>query len=68
MKRKYKPLLRATSAVLGNLSAGWFGLVLVAPNFTDITKIESILTLTKDAIFGIVFLVLTTIVERMIEK
>lgn len=68
MVKKYRfPFLRALSGVLGNLSAGWFGVAFITPNFVDIHTLQAIITLTKDMLFGILFLLATTIVERSIK-
>lgn len=68
VKNWRRPFLKALSAVLGNLSAAWFGVALITPNLTDITNIRSITTLTLDILLGIVFLGLTTIIERVLEN
>ena len=66
MKQYRRPFLRALSAVAANISAAWFILAFVTPNFAGVS-IESIITLTRDILLGIVFLVLTTIIERILE-
>lgn len=67
MHKWREPFLKALSSVLGNLSAAWFGLAFITPSFLDIRKIEALPVLTLDIILGIVFLALTTIVERILE-
>lgn len=56
--------LKSLSAVTSNLSAAWFALALVTPNFTNISNTEIIVVLTRDVVFGILWLVLTVIIER----
>jgi hypothetical protein len=67
MRRNYKVALRAISGVLGNISAGWFGVAMITPNFVDIRTFEAQITLTKDLLFGILFLVATIIIENFIK-
>lgn len=68
VKKKYHPLFRACSSVLGNLSAGWFGLAILTPNFINLEMIEAVFVLTMDVLLGILFLCLTTLVEGFIDK
>ncbi len=67
MNKKYRPLLKSLSALFTNFSAVWFGLAFVTPNFIDITNVEIFLTLTKDIGFGIVYLLLSMEIERILE-
>lgn len=64
MTKTKKAFLKALSSVTGNLSAAWFALVFITPNLSYIFTIKTIVVLTYDVVFGIVFLVLTTIIER----
>lgn len=41
-----------------NLSAGWFGAVIIVPNFAGLNRSLNFLVLTVDVIFGMFFLVL----------
>lgn len=61
-----QPFLRALASVLGNLSAAWFVVAFITPNFADITSFEGALVLTRDILFGIVFLLAATIIERLL--
>lgn len=63
-----KSWLRAYSGLSINLSAAWFGLAIVTPNFSDITTMEGFLTLTRDIMFGIIFLVTCVRIEEFLEK
>ncbi len=67
MKRKYLPLLKSVAGLYVNLSAGWFGLAFITPNFVDINTSETLLRLTKDIGFGILFLMLSAMVEEQIK-
>ena len=60
------PWLKALSGLSVNLSAAWFGLAVVTPNFANILKIETVVTLTRDVLFGIIFLLLTVFFEKHI--
>jgi len=61
-----RAFLKALSGVLANLSGAWFALALVTPNFGIFNK-EAIIVLTFYIIFAIIFLVLATIVERILD-
>ena len=60
--------LKAFSGLCINLSAAWFGLAFVTPNFADLSNINILWVLIRDVLFGIVFLVLTAMIERRMEK
>lgn len=64
MSKTFLAFLKTLSAVLANLSAGWFGLAIVTPNFSSLFSQETIILLTKDISFGIVFLIAATLIER----
>lgn len=66
-KRDKLAWLKALSGLSVNLSAAWFTLAIVTPNFSSLANIEALLVLTRDLVFGIVFLVLTVIFERLIK-
>lgn len=68
MNKTHRGFLKALSAVLANLSGAWFALAFITPNFSNILDKEAIIVLTFDIIFGIVFLVLATIVERILDN
>jgi len=53
-----KARLKVLSGFFANLAAGWFGAIVIHPNFSDLTELESKLVLTGDAFFVIVCLLL----------
>lgn len=60
-------IYKALAGLCINLSAGWFGAVIIIPNFKPLTTLFSYLVLISDLLYGILFLVLTVIFERKIE-
>jgi len=58
--------LKAFSGLCINLSAVWFGLAIITPNFVNLKEAEAIFVLLKDLFFGIVFLNLTALLEKRI--
>lgn len=62
-----KPFLRALSGLFINLSAAWFILAFVTPNFADITMRASQIILLRDVFLGILFFVITVLVEKKSE-
>lgn len=66
MKKRYIPWIKALSAISSNIAAGWFGVTFITPNFTDIFRIEGIVTLTQDILLGILFLIATVLLERLL--
>lgn len=66
-KKKDKiALTKVLSGISGNLSAGFFGLILIAPNFLPIKEFHDVFLLTTDVIFGIVFLLIAYRLERIL--
>lgn len=59
-----KPWLRALSGLSINIAAAWFVLAFITPNYVDITKPEGLLTLTRDVLSGILFLLTSVMIER----
>ena len=55
---------KVLSGISGNLSAGFFGLILLAPNFLPIKGALDILLLTVDLFAGILFMWLSYKLER----
>lgn len=55
---------RALSALFSNLSAAWFGLAFISPNFLPIKGFKEIFLLTIDVFWGIVFLWISYKLER----
>lgn len=63
-KKDKAALVKAVSAISGNIAAGYFGLVLIASNFLPMRTIADALLLTYDVLLGIVFLWITYRLER----
>lgn len=54
MKRLFAPdILNIFSQLFINLSAGWFGVVLIIPGVTRLDSLNDILWLFKNLLFGI---------------
>jgi len=64
--KNVRALLKALSSVAANISAAWFGLALVTPNFTEISNSDSLFVLTSNVFFGIVFLLISATFERLL--
>ena len=64
MGKNTRAFLKALSQVLANISAAWFVLAFVTPNFSNLPLTEIITVLTKDILLGIVFLLASTLIER----
>lgn len=60
--------LKALADLFINLSAGWFGAVIIVPNFWPPTKFANFLFLTYDLIAGILFLVVAIRLRKLSEK
>lgn len=50
-----KSINRIISGICGNLAAGWFGLIIIAPGFDFNLNVTDYLTLIKSMIMGILF-------------
>ena len=61
------PWLKAFAGLTINLSAGWYGAVLILPNFSPIKTTADFLTLIYDLLFGTIFLVLSVWCEKNLE-
>ena len=68
MKKRYRPWLKAFSAISGNISAAWFAVPFIAPSISFPKDKSDFLVLTYDIGFGIVFLFLTVWCEGKLEK
>jgi len=64
MKFSFKSYIKALSGLSINLSAAWFGLAVVTPNFAALSRLETLIALTKDIGLGILFLLLTIRLEE----
>lgn len=63
-----KPWLRAFSGLSINISAGWFGVAFIGPNVSFPSTLWEILVLTWNITLGIIFLLLTVFIERILES
>lgn len=61
-----KTFLAVLSDLFINLSAGWFGVVVIVPNFTKEKGIKKFLILTIDIAFAIVCLVISYLLRRIV--
>lgn len=58
--------LKTLSNISGNMSAGWFGFILISPGLSPLPLTENeIFVLTKSALAGIVLMYLSYKLERM---
>lgn len=48
-----------------NLSAGWFGVVIIVPNFSEEKGRKKYIVLTADILFGIVCLLLAYLLKLL---
>lgn len=63
-----KPWSRNLSAPSVNMSAAWFGVVVVVPNFWPLGNLSSLMLLMFDLFAGILFLLITVRLEEVLEK
>lgn len=63
-KRYKKAWLRMLAGVCGNITAGWFGLAFITPNFVNLSNTDGVIVLTRDVLLGIVFLLIGVLLER----
>ncbi len=59
-----KAFFHGLSAISGNLSAGYFGIIIIIPALNKLTVSVDYLLLIFDSMMGILLLVLTIIFER----
>ncbi len=55
---------KTCAGIFGNLAAGWFGLVFIAPNFLPIRGYNEIFLLTGNLLWGILSLWISYRLER----
>lgn len=60
--------LETGADLLINLSAGWFGAILIAPNFTSLEYPFDLIILTQDLAIGIVSLVIAVRLKRLAKR
>lgn len=58
--------LKSVSGLTVNLSAGWFGVALITPNFSVIAGTKELFLLLFDITFGILFLWFSYKLEKML--
>ena len=63
-KKLQKAFYKGLSAISGNLSAGYFGIIIIIPALNRLTVSVDYLFLIFDSIIGILLLVLTIVFER----
>lgn len=68
MSKRDPVWLLALADVFINLSAGWFGVVVIIPNFWPPANWENILLLIYDLIAGILFLIWAVKLRRLVKK
>lgn len=59
-------VIRSLSGLAINLSAGWFGVAVITPNFSRIIGTKELFLLLFDIIFGILFLWFSYQLEKML--
>lgn len=68
MAKKYRPWLKAFSAIFSNISAAFFITPLIGSAISFPENHVNFLALTLDIVFGIVFLLLTVLCEKTLEE
>ncbi|KKP32499.1 MAG: hypothetical protein UR23_C0059G0011 [Candidatus Roizmanbacteria bacterium GW2011_GWA2_32_13] len=63
-KKWQKAFYKGLSAISGNLSAGYFGIIVIMPALNKLTVSVDYLFLIFDSMMGILLLVLTIVFER----
>lgn len=69
MRRRIpKYWLRSFSALAVNLSAGWFALTIIGTNISFPQNPDEYFSLTANLVFGIVYLLISVLLEKEIER
>ena len=68
MKRLTKPWLKAFSGLSINISAGWFAILLIGPSVAFPDTGPEILALIRSIVNGIIYLLITVVLEQELEK
>jgi hypothetical protein len=63
-KKDQWSLLKVVSGICGNLSAAWFGFILISPGINQLSNPADLATLTRSLIFGILFMLIAFKIER----
>ena len=67
-KKKYRPWFRAFSGLFINVSAAFFAAAFIGQNIAFPKNFLDIFVLTVNVVFGMVFLLLTVLTEKRLEK
>jgi hypothetical protein len=59
-----RAIYKGLSAIIGNISAGYFGAIFIVPTLIKLRSLSDILLLIFDFLMGILLLVLTIVFER----
>lgn len=59
-----KALFKALSGLTINLSSGWFGAILILPNFSPIKTWADFWVLIYNVVFGSIFLGISILIEK----
>jgi hypothetical protein len=62
-----KPQTRFFANLLTNLSAGWIGVIIISPNFTNLQEKGDLSLLIFDVIFAIIFSDMAIRMEKRIK-
>lgn len=68
VNKNYRPWLRALSGLFINISAAFFVAAFIGPTILFPKNPEQFVSLTLNIGFGILFLLTTVMLERMLEK
>ena len=63
-KKDKQSLLKVIAGICGNLSAGWFGFILITPGLEQFKNADAWIALTRSLVFGIVFMLIAFRFER----
>ena len=64
-KKTKKAWIKALAGLTINISAAWFAVTFITPNFVGLSDSKNIVLLFADLFFGIIFLTLTAVLERI---
>ena len=63
-----KSFYKIISGICENLSAGWFGHILISPGFSFTFEIEKILVLIRSLLLAIIFMSLAIMFDKITKK
>ena len=67
MIKNSRPWLKALSALSSNISAAWLAVAFIGPNISVPKNTKEILVLILYIMFGIIFLLITVLLEKELE-